>query len=166
MSLVYDLSKVRGLFGQVFPFSLNEEYFSHSGYELVEPLTFDGTFVPDGFLISLKATASAKLKTSCGRCLKPLTFDVIAPIEEVLLFQGESEKFEDNSLEFGELGEKYWLYDKLAYDFSPLVVSYILDKLPLAPVCPSGCEVLEEKEESQLDQRWASLAQLKQDREV
>lgn len=171
MSLVYDLSKVRGRSGQTFPFVLRLDSFCHNGFELTEPLVFSGEFKPDGFFILLEALVKAKVKCLCGRCLLPLHYEVEASVEETLLFQGESDKVDTKDFAFGELGEKYWLYDKLEYDFWPLVADSILDNLPLAPVCPEGCAVLEEakednEKESTLDPRWAKLAWLKQDGEV
>lgn len=168
MSLVYDLSKVRGRFGQTFPFTLYLESFSHNGFTLKAPLVFSGTLKAEGFFIFLEAEVKAQVESLCGRCLAPLDYEIETEIRETLLFQGESDRVDTKGLAFGELGEKYWLYDKLEYDFTPLVADSLLENLPLAPVCPEGCAVLEEaKEENEdeitLDPRWASLAWLKQD---
>ena len=166
MQLVYDLSKVRGRLGRTFPFSLSTEGFSHGGYELVGSLVFKGELKALAFEIALKARVEATLKARCGRCLTPLVYEVESQIDEILIFQGEVNRFEDEDMAFGELGEKYWVYDKMLYDFSPLVIDSLLEKLPLAPVCETGCEIVEIVEDKIEDLRWAKLAQLKQDGEV
>lgn len=173
MSLSYDLSQIRGRSGQTFAFTLTtkELDFGYHDWRIKGELEFSGTLKGAGYTIDLKSRVKARVESRCGKCLAPVEYEVDCPIEETLLFQGDTANVNTAEMEFGELGEVYWIYDKLVYDFAPMVIDVILNALPLVATCENGCkdEIIEQSEEPNttvMDPRWAKLAQLKQDGEV
>ena len=180
MSLRIDLKPLRGQKNEVFSFDLQTTslFDSQHGWSLDhQPARFYGEIQPKGFLLELNATIEAHLISKCSRCLAEVKESLTLPVCETLLFQADTNRVEAEH-KVGELGEKYWIYDMLDYDFSGLVLDVILDALPITPLCKEDCAGLCPScgmdlnngscncANEQIDPRWAKLSTLKNHQEV
>jgi uncharacterized protein len=125
------------------------------------PVVIDARFesVMDGVLVT--AEVEVPVAAECGRCLDPVTFDLVAPVQE--LYAYEPDPADEDSLTLNG--------DTL--DLEPVVRDAVVLALPMNPLCDPDClglcaecgarlaDVEPGHAHSQVDPRWAALALLK-----
>lgn len=178
MSLLLDLAPIRLKIGSSVTFSMHSKRMDllPSNWKLVNGIKVSGFFIPEKHEMRMIGTIECILNTECSRCLEKIEKIVQVNFDEKLLFTGDI-PYLDRNLELEDLEEEYWIYDKIDYDFEPMIVDEILQVLPMQIICKDTCRGLCEKcgenlnektckcRHNEVDPRWAKLAQL-QDREV
>lgn len=151
--------------------------FLPSPWSMGSPLVVSGFFVPEQREMTMQGTIRGTLNTVCSRCLAPMSYPLDLPFRERLLYRQDIPYVQKESESLGDLEERYWIYDKLEYDFEPMIVDEILREVPIQPLCRPDCKGLCDHcginlnhdichcGEDEIDPRWAALAQL-QDGEV
>lgn len=121
--------------------------------------------VLEGVLVTgeVRATATG----SCVRCLETVTFEVVAPFQELFLW-------DDRAAHHRQVGaddqEDYRIEDDLI-DLEPVVRDAIVTALPFQPVCRPDCPGLcdqcgiqlstePDHAHEMIDPRWSALASL------
>lgn len=139
------------------------------GLELIRvpegaPLTLDLRLeaVQEGVLAS--GTLTAPVTGECGRCLDPITDEVVVDLQELYAYAHSAT---DDTTEEGEVSR----LDGDLLDLEPVVRDAVVLGLPLTPVCREDCRGLcatcgarwddlpPDHTHEQLDPRWAALAE-------
>nr|WP_286219490.1 YceD family protein [Paraoerskovia sediminicola] len=118
--------------------------------------------VMEGVLVSGTATTTAV--GECGRCLDPLTRDVVAEIQELFAYPERAEAAEESGDDDEEL---YELEGDLA-DLEPALRDAVVIGLPFQPLCSPDClglcslcgaRMADDPEHSHdvVDPRWSAL---------
>lgn len=177
--LTLDLTSVRPKVSSKVPFELVTEDlpFLPAAWSLGSPLVVSGFFMPDQREMTMSGKISGTLQTFCSRCLEPMTYDLNISFTEHLLYRQDISFVQEENESLGDLEERYWIYDKLDYDFEPMIVDEILRDMPANPICREDCKGLCDQcginlnhdtcqcGKAEIDPRWAALARL-QDGEV
>ena len=112
--------------------------------------------VMDGVLVS--GTVTAPVKAECGRCLAPMTDEVVVDVQELYAYE-PAETDDDVSLMVGDF-----------IDIEPLVRDALVLGLPLNPICSEDCAGLcagcgeplaslpVGHGHDEIDSRWAALS--------
>ncbi len=119
--------------------------------------------VSEGVLVS--GTVSAQVAGECGRCLRPITDTVTVSLQELYAYQHSATEETTEEDEVGRLQG-----DLL--DLEPALRDAVVLALPNHPLCREDCpglcpdcgvpwdELPADHSHTQLDPRWAALAQL------
>lgn len=118
--------------------------------------------VMEGVLVS--GTVTAPVTGECGRCLEPVTDEVVVTVQELYAYPDSTT---DDTASEGEVS-------RLVADFvdlEPVVRDATVLELPLTPVCWEDCrglcatcgerldELPDDHSHDQIDPRWAALAE-------
>jgi len=131
------------------------------GTELTLDLRLES--VSEGVLVS--GTVSGRVEGECGRCLRPITDTVTVSLQELYAYEHSATEETTEEDEVGRLQG-----DLL--DLEPALRDAVVLALPNHPLCREDCpglcpecgvpwdELPAEHSHTQLDPRWAALAQL------
>ncbi|MDT4997683.1 MAG: hypothetical protein QOD45_1751 [Pseudonocardiales bacterium] len=120
--------------------------------------------VTEGVLVT--GTVTAPLVGECGRCLDPVSEDLVVELCELFAYPDSAT---DETTELDEVHR----IDHDLVDVEPVVRDAVVLSLPWTPLCRADCAGLcptcgvdlnlepHEHPEEQLDPRWAALAELR-----
>lgn len=118
--------------------------------------------VVEGVLVS--GTVTAQVRGECGRCLAPVTDEVVVEVQELFAYP---DSLTEETAEEGEVGR---IEDDVV-DLNPYLRDAVVLGLPLTPLCRSECRGLcatcgepwdalpADHTHETIDPRWAALAQ-------
>ncbi len=179
MSLFMDLAPVRPKVGLEIPFELTTDALPllHGEWQMNAPLLAKGVIHPEMHTLLVDGTITVSLQTPCARCLQPVELPLVLPFSEKLIYVLDVPHVLEEGQKLTDLEDDYWVFDKLLYDFEPLIVDEILAALPARILCKKDCKGLCEHcgknlnietcacDHKVIDPRWARLQEL-QDGEV
>lgn len=179
MALSLDLASVRPKIGSEIPFEMAASELSllPDDWKPASSILVNGIIRPDEHDMLMEGTINVTLVSFCSRCLKKMETTLHLPFSEQLLYVLDVPYVIHEDESIGDLEETYWIYDKVEYDFEPMIVDEILTALPTRPLCSVDCKGLCDNcgqdlnkgscscDTTEIDPRWAKLAQL-QDGEV
>lgn len=124
--------------------------------------------VMEGVLVS--GTAGTEAHGICGRCLRPLTEQITAGVDELFAYPERAAEF---AAEASEDDDPLPVLDGESLDLGPTLVDALVPALPFQPLCRPDCPglcpecgiPLDEAEPGHahtapIDPRWAALAGL------
>lgn len=178
MALELDISKIRSVKGSRETFQMEEAEldFLTSDWKLARPLVIVGEMDHADKLIDLNGTVETVVEGRCARCLAPVVIPVKCSFAEQLLYTKDVALF--SHLAFGELEEKYVIYDNDTLDITDIIRETIMAELPLKVLCRDDCRGLCPKcginlnqgqckcDLQEVDPRFAILAKLIESEEV
>lgn len=118
--------------------------------------------VTEGVLVS--GTITAPVTGQCGRCLEPVTDEVVVTVQELYAYPDSTTDDTDSAGEVSRL-----VADLI--DLEPVVRDATVLGLPLTPVCREDCrglcatcgerldELPDDHSHARIDPRWAALAE-------
>lgn len=102
-------------------------------YSFVEPLSWSVDVSNVGDALLLEGVVEGQAATSCGRCLEPVSVQVIGDVEGFFLINDGDAPEDMEGDEFEVLGEDAEI------DLEPLLQQAILLAVPLVPLCNEDC---------------------------
>ncbi len=179
MALSLDLASVRPKVGSEVSYEMSATEMSllPDDWRLASPIHVIGSIYPEEHEMLMSGIIKVTVDASCSRCLKKIETALEVPFSERLLYVLDVPYVKEEDETIGDLEEIYWIYDKVEYDFEPMIVDEILNALPTRPLCAEDCKGLCDNcgqdlnkgtcscDTTEIDPRWAKLAQL-QDGEV
>lgn len=178
MALELDISRIRNVKGgrENFNLQTSELDFMTADWKLAEPLVITGEMDHTDKLIDVKGTLETVVEGRCARCLAPVKIAVSCSLAEQLLYTKDVALF--SQLAFGELEEKFVIYDNDTLDITDIIREAIMAELPLKVLCRDDCRGLCPKcginlnqgqckcDLQEVDPRFAVLAKLIESEEV
>jgi uncharacterized protein len=132
-----------------------------TGADLVLDLRLES--VSEGVLVS--GTVTAPVEGECGRCLRPISFSLEIPVQELFAYEHSTT---DETTDEDEVGR---LQGDLI-DLEPTLRDAVVLALPTNPLCREDCpglcpecgvpldELPADHRHEQVDPRWAALTQM------
>lgn len=175
MAMIVDLSSLRQNPGRRLTLTLESDRLDG----LAEELTLQGPVVVNAELcggdrrVALHARIQAQIETVCDLCLAPVSYALDFEVDEVLMSTHDVDVIAAHGGDREQLESENWIYDDVHLDLNYLVLNAILTQLPLRHLCRVDCKGLCPHcganlnegpcncENTEIDPRWAVLAQLK-----
>lgn len=175
MALIVDLSSLRQSAGRELAVTLESDHLDGlaEGLSLADSVHVDAALTSGERLVKLHARVQATIETVCDRCLTPLSYPLDFECDEVLVSAHDAEVLVDHGADREELETENWIYDDAHLDLNYLVLDAIMMQLPIRHLCRPDCKGLCphcganlndgpcDCENTEMDPRWAALAQLK-----
>lgn len=176
MALIVDLSSLRQNPGRRLTVSLQSDELEglSNGLQLNGPVRMEVTLVGGDRRVMLHAQIQTEIETVCDMCLTPVSYPLDFEIDEVLMSAHDVDVLSEHGGDREEMESENWIYDDVHLDLNYLVLNAILTQLPLRHLCRPDCKGLCphcganlndgpcDCENTEIDPRWAILAQLQE----
>ena len=174
MALIVDLSSLRQNPGRHMSVALESDRLEGltKGLTLAGPVQIEAALTGGDRLVNLHARVQATIETVCDMCLAPVSYPLDFELDEVLMSAHDVDVLADHGGDRETLETENWIYDDVHLDLNYLVLNAILIQLPLRHLCRPDCKGLCPHcganlnegpcncENTEIDPRWAILAQL------
>lgn len=174
MAMIIDLSSLRQNPGRTQALSLESENLEGltEGLSLAGKIHLDGMLTGKDRSVAFAAHVTAVIGTVCDRCLKPLSYALDFELSETLMSAHDVDVLVAHGADREQLETENWIYNDAHLDLNYLVLDAILTQLPLRHLCRPDCKGLCphcgadlndgpcDCENTEIDPRWAILAQL------
>ena len=132
---------------------LSDINIGHRHFVALEGIAYDANLINTGEALLLRGTASARLDTTCDRCLEPASLVLTGEIQGYYLFDPKKTKAEDGLEEYEEVDSDGRV------DLAPPILAAIVFELPTVVICTPECKGISVVSTSDTDESETAAAE-------